>query len=498
MPSIGSSAPQRAVTTFPISFDNTLGAVFIGLLVATFLTGLGTHQTYVYYLNTGKKDRIALRIYIGFLWFLDILLLVLASTALYNYLITNYANTLALPAINWATAAYLATAAVLHFLVRWWVVYVIQLRNHLLKIIPVSSSIVSGKVRYDKLYLGLALMALNCVVIGVGLRVYPIYLLSRASLKLLCVILVAAVRFHQIGNFFKLDEVKSIAICAFATIACLDTLIAILLSFMLWMKKGHATHRTSSQIDILMRYIIHTGVLTSVCAISVLVTILRSIRPTSGSNAWASFQLSDLSSANCESTTNADKPSALVFGHPLHERNDSEITDSRDDTQFSTVPAIQTIGVHQTPSLPDTSSTTLPPHPTGSMSNTSNSSNNQSKDRVASKVRPSRIKPDFKLDSYSIDNPPPLISRQHSRKEFRVAHSDTLSMLIGLSILYLLDELQQELYCSRPDDHTILIIFYSGTNSSAASLKRALNPERIAFVQKVLGIDKPPAWIIAT
>ncbi|KAL4248204.1 hypothetical protein ABKN59_007145 [Abortiporus biennis] len=67
------------------------------------------------------------------------------------------------------------------------------------------------------------------------------------------------------------------------------------------------------------------------------------------------------------------------------------------------------------------------------MSNTSNSSNNQSKDRVASKVRPSRIKPDFKLDSYSIDNPPPLISRQHSRKEFRVAHSDTLSMLIGLS-----------------------------------------------------------------
>ncbi|KAL4248201.1 hypothetical protein ABKN59_007146 [Abortiporus biennis] len=345
MPSIGSSAPQRAVTTFPISFDNTLGAVFIGLLVATFLTGLGTHQTYVYYLNTGKKDRIALRIYIGFLWFLDILLLVLASTALYNYLITNYANPLALPAINWATAAYLATAAVLHFLVRCLFIY---------RIWKIS----------DKLYLGLALMALNCVVIGVGL--------------------LAAVRFHQIGNFFKLDEVKSIAICAFATIACLDTLIAILLSFMLWMKKGHATHRTSSQIDILMRYIIHTGVLTSVCAISVLVTyltmsdnfifqgiylplpkvyhnallaslnarkILRSIRPTSGSNAWASFQLSDLSSANCESTTNADKPSALVFGHPLHERNDSEITDSRDDTQFSTVPAIQTIGVHQTPSL---------------------------------------------------------------------------------------------------------------------------------------------------
>ncbi|KAI0791331.1 hypothetical protein C8Q75DRAFT_757759 [Abortiporus biennis] len=306
------SASQRATPIIPIHFDNTLGALFIGLLVATFLTGLGSHQTYVYFLNTGKKDRISLRTYIGFLWVVDILLLALASNAIYNYLITNYANPFALPIINWAVTAYLATASVFDFLVRCLFIY---------RIWKIS----------ERIYLGIVLMVINCVVIAVGLW--------------------TSARFHQIGNFFELDRVKTIAICAFATIACLDTLIAIILSFLLWMKKGHASQRTSSQIDILMRYIIHTGALTSLCAIAVLVTyltmsdnfifqgiylplpkvyhnallaslnarkVLRSLNPTtSGSEEpYTSIQLSDMSSTtSTRAASNVDNKVSTSISH---------------------------------------------------------------------------------------------------------------------------------------------------------------------------------------
>ncbi|KAI0791330.1 hypothetical protein C8Q75DRAFT_805672 [Abortiporus biennis] len=177
----------------------------------------------------------------------------------------------------------------------------------------------------------------------------------------------------------------------------------------------------------------------------------------------------------------------------------------------------------------DTLSTTLPSHPTGrrsdapksfsfySLLNTSLSlvssrfSNNQSKDHVPGKARGFRItwSSDFRIESYSIDNPPPLRSRKEGIPPCALGYAVDDEWLVkyahehrlvrkpdnphvstspsNKAVLYLLEKLQQELYCSRPDDESLFIIFYAGTNMSESSLKRAINPERIALFRRFLG-----------
>ncbi|KAF8588958.1 hypothetical protein K439DRAFT_516835 [Ramaria rubella] len=50
-----------------LKFDNSLGALLIGLLVSTTLFGLTTLQSYLYFVNYAK-DRAAFKWLVGVLW----------------------------------------------------------------------------------------------------------------------------------------------------------------------------------------------------------------------------------------------------------------------------------------------------------------------------------------------------------------------------------------------------------------------------------------------
>ncbi|KAI0739972.1 hypothetical protein C8Q80DRAFT_1274982 [Daedaleopsis nitida] len=79
-----------------IALDDTLGAAFLGHTVTTFLYGITTLQTFLYYRDQ-YKDPLVLRASVAVLWILDSVHAGLITGALYWYCITNFTN---LPAVQ--------------------------------------------------------------------------------------------------------------------------------------------------------------------------------------------------------------------------------------------------------------------------------------------------------------------------------------------------------------------------------------------------------------
>jgi hypothetical protein len=100
-----------------LNLDNTLGAAFIGNIVASVLYGVTCLQTYVYY-KRSQGDHPAFKALIYFLWLLDTLHLALVTNSLYLYLIKNYNNPIALLSPNWSILAQVFVTGVCDLIVR--------------------------------------------------------------------------------------------------------------------------------------------------------------------------------------------------------------------------------------------------------------------------------------------------------------------------------------------------------------------------------------------
>ncbi|KAF7327195.1 ANK-REP-REGION domain-containing protein [Mycena kentingensis (nom. inval.)] len=81
--------------TAAVDMDKTFGALFVGVLLATFLQGLLTLQAYTYFVNF-PTDRVWLKIMVASVWFLDAVNLGLIAQSTYYYLVTNWGNAEAL------------------------------------------------------------------------------------------------------------------------------------------------------------------------------------------------------------------------------------------------------------------------------------------------------------------------------------------------------------------------------------------------------------------
>ncbi|PIL27484.1 hypothetical protein GSI_10634 [Ganoderma sinense ZZ0214-1] len=84
-----------------VSIHNTLGAAFIGNIIAAALYGLTTLQTYTYYGRSGDDPRI-LKHLIGVLWIFDTLHVVLISHTVYMYAVTGFGQVLVLFDPTWS------------------------------------------------------------------------------------------------------------------------------------------------------------------------------------------------------------------------------------------------------------------------------------------------------------------------------------------------------------------------------------------------------------
>ncbi|KAL0953051.1 hypothetical protein HGRIS_007252 [Hohenbuehelia grisea] len=81
--------------------NSTLGAAFIGAMIAAVLYGITTLQTYFYF-STYPNDRTDNKILAGWVWILDTIQLAFVSHALYHYTVTNYANPVELLVMHWS------------------------------------------------------------------------------------------------------------------------------------------------------------------------------------------------------------------------------------------------------------------------------------------------------------------------------------------------------------------------------------------------------------
>ncbi|KAI0795463.1 hypothetical protein C8Q75DRAFT_730408 [Abortiporus biennis] len=211
------ASPSSAV---PLAFnlDNTLGALLIGLVVAALLW-----------------TRILMAaIQIAFLWLLDVLHLAFATHVTYYYLVTKFLNPTGLLSIPWSALVFMMCSTLSDLLVRSCLI------NRIRRLMA-----------HKNIYIASALFLSNFTVSGFGFAL--------------------SARAHQVGSPFKFQEIAWLLFTVWSTNVFLDALIAIILCLLLWhMKTGF--RRTDSQVEILMRYTIHTGALTSIVAIAMLIT----------------------------------------------------------------------------------------------------------------------------------------------------------------------------------------------------------------------------------
>ncbi|KLO17951.1 hypothetical protein SCHPADRAFT_900136 [Schizopora paradoxa] len=214
--------------------DNTFGAMYLGVIIAMALWGASTIQAYYYY-DTYPKDAWQLKLLVAVVWALDSAHQALITASVYRYLITNFFNPAHLNAIE-ATLRHMVILNVViiavvqgFFLFRVW--RLSQKNYVLVGILGIlnGAQFVSIAVYYGKCY----------------------HMTSLAQLQTLLTL-------EKICNVFG----------AVSDISIAGTLVFLL------RKSRTGFKRTETLVNRLVMFTINTGLITSMCAIMALVSVL--------------------------------------------------------------------------------------------------------------------------------------------------------------------------------------------------------------------------------
>ncbi|KDR70204.1 hypothetical protein GALMADRAFT_255074 [Galerina marginata CBS 339.88] len=207
-------------------FDNTLGSLLVGGLLAMALWGVTCVQTYNYFTRT-NKDRSFLKIMVGILWGLDTFDSALNGHILYFYMVSNYLNPLAIFKPVWSILIHVAVTSISNFMIRTMFtvrVFKLSRRNFLL----------TGWI-----------MALSLSDLVVGITI--------------------TIKAFKITSFPELSKIANLMYLTFAVGTGSDLCLALALS---WLLYGSRTgfRRTDSLIKILMLYTVNTGMIVAIDA----------------------------------------------------------------------------------------------------------------------------------------------------------------------------------------------------------------------------------------
>ncbi|KAJ3865321.1 hypothetical protein EV359DRAFT_80590 [Lentinula novae-zelandiae] len=213
------------------TLDNTMGAMFIGVLFAAVLYGAACIQTWYYYIH--QKDRWPLRFLVAAVMIVDTLHQALIAHTVYTYLISNFGNTSELLNTVWSLLAeVLVNVRILDYHLGIW-----------------ATSDHRSDYRASRPYLFKG--SYNPPIINEGGRQsYPVITVSWLI---------------ESGNGL------SITVNVLAAVA--DTYIAGLLTLLLHTSRT-GFQRSDSIINKLIIFSINTGALTSLCAIASMLSIL--------------------------------------------------------------------------------------------------------------------------------------------------------------------------------------------------------------------------------
>lgn len=214
------SASGAAIPSF--SFDATIGAILIGGFISVFLFGVTCLQTFIYY-QRYPRDKALLKFIVLLIWVIDTLDTALAVQICYYYLITNYANPLAVLSPVWSLKLHVLLTSLSDFVVRSLYAQRIYTLSHRNKIITVIIG------------------ALSIVDLVVGT--------------------VITTKAFKIPTFAGLTAVANLFYVNFASNITADTCVALTLAFYLWRNKTGLT-RPDSLVNKLIAYTVNTGLLT--------------------------------------------------------------------------------------------------------------------------------------------------------------------------------------------------------------------------------------------
>ncbi|KAL4243692.1 hypothetical protein ABKN59_011159 [Abortiporus biennis] len=223
-----------STTPTDITFRPTvsLGSLYIGTTLSAIISGITCVQVYDYFGRASRQDHTILKVSMMLLFLLDLFTTILAVLVTKYFTIDNANNVAAIWTIPWSCLAFICLATINDLIVRSIFIY---------RIWKLSSSSISAII----------LSTMNLAVAG------------------FCFAL--DLRIAQLGDFGNLSGISWLVKCSFGGMAFLDSLLALILVLMLWrMKTGF--YRTDSQLESLMRYSIHTGALTSLVAIAVIIS----------------------------------------------------------------------------------------------------------------------------------------------------------------------------------------------------------------------------------
>ncbi|KAJ3908347.1 hypothetical protein F5879DRAFT_937770 [Lentinula edodes] len=217
------------------TLDNTMGAMFIGVLFAAVLYGAACIQTWYYYIH--QKDRWPLRFLVAAVMIVDTLHQALIAHTVYTYLITNFGNAPELLNTVWSLLAEVLVNGFTAVFVQSFLAHrVWQLSN--------------GNIWIS----------------------VPAFLLVAA--EFVSVFVFGVIGLTRVHTFVELSDIlKGLSITVNVLAAVADTYIAGLLTLLLHTSRT-GFQRSDSIINKLIIFSINTGALTSLCAIASMLSIL--------------------------------------------------------------------------------------------------------------------------------------------------------------------------------------------------------------------------------
>ncbi|KAL0945449.1 hypothetical protein HGRIS_000940 [Hohenbuehelia grisea] len=217
--------------TLKLQLDSKLGAAFLGNLAAAIFYGVTSVQTFLYF-RSNSRDTFAFKALIFFLWILDGVHLAFITHGLYYYMVSNFANPVALLVPTWSVLAQVYITCISDLIIRAIFtrrVFVLSSRKWLLIVI-------------------IAIFSLTTAVTGS---------------------LFAATAENK--TFFALNDISWILYTALSSGVAADCFIAVSLVFFL-LQARTGFEKTDSLVNTLMAYTINTGLFTTLCQIACLIT----------------------------------------------------------------------------------------------------------------------------------------------------------------------------------------------------------------------------------
>ncbi|KAF7292212.1 hypothetical protein MIND_01248600 [Mycena indigotica] len=229
------SMASMPYTMAAATLDNTLGAVFLGVVISCILYGISVLQVYLYY-HFYPSDSLLHKCSVTFLFFLDSLHLALTVSAAYHYAVTGFGHEAGLQEVVWQIKLGVAVNVVVILLVQSLYAYRVVL--------------LSG---YHQGVLGY----LVCAVVISGFAVG----------------IVLAYETYTVNTWADTADIAWAIYACFSASTTIDVVLSGAMCY--YLKKSQGAERVlNSRISTLMQYTLSCGVFTSACSVACLFSFI--------------------------------------------------------------------------------------------------------------------------------------------------------------------------------------------------------------------------------